>query len=240
MHSLQDDMLSEARGYFINGNYKMAEPILNQMLLQNTRNPEVYQMLATIFYDKGQFSKAIKTFRRALEIDPTYTDASVGLSIILNDLGKYDEGKQVFLDAQDQLEKKSGKQDPFVDEKLASKHEELADLYYQYKRYNEALEQLLKAQKLSSRKAEITMRIAEVNVQLGQSERAIKDLKSLIREYPHLIPARLKLGAIYYNSNNIAEATEQWENILIRDPQHPEALRYLKMAQAAGITSIDL
>lgn len=238
--SLQDDMISEARGYFINGNYKMAEPILNQMLLQSTRNPEVYQMLATIAYDKGQFSKAIKTFKRALEIDPTYTDASVGLSIILNDLGKYDEGKQVFLDAQAQLDKKSGKQDPFVDEKLASKHEELADLYYQYKRYNEALEQLLKAQKLSSRKAEITLRIAEVNVQLNQTDRAIKDLKSLIREYPHLIPARLKLGAIYYNSNNIAEATEQWENILIRDPQHPEALRYLKMAQAAGITSIDL
>lgn len=240
MNSLTDDMLSEARGYFINGNYKMAEPILNQMLLQNTRNPEVYQMLATIFYDKGQFSKAIKTFKRALEIDPTYTDASVGLSIILNDLGKYDEGKQVFLDAQVQLEKKSGKQDPFVDEKLASKHEELADLYYQYKRYKESLEQLLKAQKLSSRKAEITMRIAEVYVQIGESERAIRDLKALIREYPHLIPARLKLGAIYYNSNNIAEATEQWENILIRDPQHPEALRHLKMAQAAGITSIDL
>lgn len=240
MSALQDDMLSEARGYFINGNYKMSEPILNQMLLQNTRNPEVFQMLATIFYDKGQFSKAIKTFRRALEIDPTYTDASVGLSIILNDLGKYEEGKQVFLDAQVQLEKKSGKQDPFVDEKLASKHEELADLYYQYKRYKEALEQLLKAQKLTSRKAEVTLRIAEVYVQLGQTERAIKDLKALIREYPHLIPARLKLGAIYYNSNNIAEATEQWENILMRDPQHPEALRHLKMAQAAGITSIEL
>jgi tetratricopeptide (TPR) repeat protein len=240
MKSLNDDMLAEAREYFIDGNYKMAEPILQQMLLQNTRNPEVYQMLATIYYDKGQFSKAIKTFKRALEIDPTYTDASVGLSIILNDLGKYDEGKQVFVDAQDQLEKKSGKNDPFIDEKLSSKHEELADLYFQYKRYNEALEQLLKAQRLSTRKAEITMRISEVYVHLGQSERAIKDLRALIREYPHFIPARLKLGVIYYNSNNIAEATEQWENILMRDPQHPEALRYLKMAQAAGITSIEL
>lgn len=240
MNSLSDEMLAEARGYFINGNYPAAEPILNQMLLQGTRNPEVFQMLATMAYDKGQFSKAIKTFKRALEIDPTYTDASVGLSIILNDLGRYDEGKQVFVEAQGQLEKKTGKQDPYIDEKLASKHEELADLYYQYKRYTEALEQLLKAQKLSSRRAEITMRIAEVYVQLGHTEKAVKDLKSLTREYPHFIPARLKLGVIYYNANNIAEATEQWENILIRDPQHPEALRYLKMAQAAGITSIEL
>ncbi|MGZ3692012.1 MAG: tetratricopeptide repeat protein [Pseudobdellovibrionaceae bacterium] len=240
MKSLSEDMLAEARESFIDGNYKISEPILQQMLLQNTRNPEVYQMLATIYYDKGQFSKAIKTFKRALEIDPTYTDASVGLSIILNDLGKYDEGKQVFLEAQDQLEKKNGKNDPFIDEKISAKHEEIADLYFQYKRYNEALEQLLKAKKLSTRKAEITMRIAEVHVQIGQSDRAIKDLRALIREYPHFIPARLKLGVIYYNSNNIAEATEQWENILIRDPQHPEALRYLKMAQAAGITSIEL
>ncbi|MBK9322135.1 MAG: tetratricopeptide repeat protein [Bdellovibrionaceae bacterium] len=240
MKPFNEDMLSEAREYFIDGNYRMVEPILQQMLLQSTRNPEVYQMLATIYYDKGQFSKAIKTFKRALEIDPTYTDASVGLSIILNDLGKYDEGKQVFVDAQNLLEKRTGKNDPFIDEKLSSKHEELADLYFQYKRFNEALEQLLKAQKLSSRKAEITMRIAEVHVQLGQSDRAIKDLRSLIRDYPHFVPARLKLGVIYYNSNNIAEATEQWENVLMRDPQHPEALRYLKMAQAAGITSIEL
>lgn len=240
MKSMNDEMLAEARGYFINSNYKLSEPILNQMLLNGTRNPEVFQMLATIFYDKGQFNKAIKTFRRALEIDPTYTDASVGLSIILNDLGKYDEGKQVFIDAQGQLDKKTGRQDPHLDEKLASKHEELADLYFQYRRFNEALEQLLKAQKLSTRKAEITMRISEVYVQLGHHERAIKDLKALIREFPHFIPARLKLGVIYYNSNNVAEATEQWENILIRDPEHTEALRMLKMAQAAGITTIEL
>jgi Tfp pilus assembly protein PilF len=65
-------------------------------------------------------------------------------------------------------------------------------------------------------------------------------LKSLIREYPQFIPARLKLGVIYYNMNNLAEATEQWENILLRDPHHPEALQNLKMANAAGITTISL
>lgn len=240
MNSLTDEMLNEARENFINGNYKIAEPILSQLILQNTKNPEIYQMLATIYYDKGQFSKAIKTFKRALEIDPTYTDASVGLSIILNDLGRYDEGKEVFQKAQKLLEKKTGKSDPFIDEKLASKHEELADLYYQYKRFNEALEQFLKAQSLSTRKPEITMRIADVYTQLGQTERAVKDLKSLIREYPHLIPARLKLGLILYNTNNIAEATEQWENVLVRDPVNPEALRYIRMAQAAGITSLEM
>lgn len=240
MKTFAEEMISDARKHFIEGKYGFAEPILQQMVLQNTRNPEVYQMLATIFYDKGQFSKAIKTFKRALEIDPTYTDASVGLSIILNDLGRYDEGKQVFLEAQGILDRSKGKEDPHINEKLASKHEEIADLYYQYKRYKEALEQLLKALSLSSRKPEITMRIADTYVQLGQNPRAIKDLRALLRDYPHFLPARLKLGVILYNSNNVADAVEQWENILVRDPQHPEALKHLKMAHAAGITSLGL
>lgn len=235
-----EDMLQEARECFINGNYKVAEPMLNQMILQNVKNPEVYQMLATIFYDKGQFNKAIKTFKRALEIDPTYTDASVGLSIILNDLGRYDEGKQVFEDAQRLLDKKSGKMDSYIEEKLAGKHEELADMYFQYKQYAEALEQLFKAQKLSTRKAELSLRIAECHVKRGDTDHAIRELKALIREYPAMIPARLKLGIVYYNMNNLAEATEQWENILLRDPKQPEALKYLKMANAASITTLNL
>ncbi|MBX3017016.1 MAG: tetratricopeptide repeat protein [Bdellovibrionaceae bacterium] len=237
---LHDDVLDEARREFINGNYKVAEPLLNQLILRNSRNPEIFQMLATIAYDKGQFNKAIKTFRRALEIDPTYTDASVGLSIILNDLGRYDEGKQVFEEAKGLLDKRKGQSDPWLEEKLASKHEELADLYFQYQRYNEALEQLLKALKLSSRKTEITMRVAECFVKLGDGERAIRELKTLIKDFPQYLPARVKLGLVYYNQNFIAEATEQWENVLYRDPQHAEAKKYLKMAQAAGITKMDL
>jgi tetratricopeptide (TPR) repeat protein len=235
---LFDEMYSEAKQNFIAGNYKIAEPLLNQMIMQNTRNPEVFQMLATIYYDKGQFNKAIKSFKRALEIDPTYTDASVGLSIILNDLGRYDEGKRIFEEAQALLDKRKGQTDPFVDEKLASKHEELADLYFQYKRYSESLDQLLKAQRLSSRRAEISMRITECYIKIGDYDRAVRDLKNLIKDYPAFLPARMKLGILFYNLNNLAEATEQWEALLARDPNHAEARKYLRMAQTAGITSL--
>ena len=87
-------------------------------------------MLATIYYDRGKFNKAIKTFKRALEIDPSYTDASVGLSIILNDLGRYEEGQEVFEVAQKVLEEKKKKNDPFIDKLIAQKHEELGDIYF--------------------------------------------------------------------------------------------------------------
>lgn len=240
IENLSDGMLEEARDSFLKGNYKVAEPILQQLILQSSRNPEIYQMLATIYYDKGMFNKAVKTFRRALEIDPTYTDASVGLSIILNDLGRYEEGKLVFEEAKSVLKRRKGSSDPYLDEKLASKHEELADLYFQVERFGEALEQLFKSQKLTNRKAEVAMRIADCFVKLEDTERAIKELKNLIKDFPHFNPARIKLGLIYYNEHNLAEATEQWENILMRDPRHAEALKYIQMAQTAGITTLTL
>lgn len=240
MKSFSQQLMDEARAAFIEGDYKTAEPLLNQPTLLHSKNTEVYQMLATIYYDQGKFNKAIKTFKRALEIDPAYTDAAVGLSIILNDIGRYDEAKKIFEEARQRLDTKKQTSDPNINEKLASKHAELADLYLQYRRFNESIEQYTKAQQLSSKKADYSVRIAECYVQAGQKDKAIKELKGTLQGNPQLIAPRLKLGLILYNSHHIAEAVDQWENILRYEPKNQEALRYLKMAQAAGVTSLSL
>lgn len=230
------ELLDTAREHFREGNYRIAESLLQQLLLADGKNPEVFHMLASIYYDQGKFNKAIKTFRRALEIDPTYTDASVGLSIILNDLGRYEEGKKVFIDAQEALGKRSGENDPYVQEKLATKHDELGELYFQYKRFDEALEQYFKALSLSSRKAELKMKLIECFIKKSDDARALKELKLLVQEYPQFVPARLKLGLMYYQARKIIEAVEQWETVLLHDPEHPLAIRYLQMAQESGNT----
>jgi tetratricopeptide (TPR) repeat protein len=196
-------------------------------------------MLGTIYYDQGKFNKAIKTFRRALEIDPTFTDASVGLSIILNDLGRYEEGKKVFMDAQAALDRKSSTVDSYAQEKLALKHDELGELYFQYKRFDEALEQYQRALSMSNRKSELRMKIVECYLRRNTGDdqaEAMRELKGLTNEYPTFVPARLKLGLLYYNSRQVVAAIEQWETVLLRDPEHPVALKYLQMAQQTGST----
>lgn len=230
------ELLETAREHFRDGNYRIAESLLNQVLLADGKNPEVFQMLATIYYDHGKFNKAIKTFRRALEVDPTYTDAAVGLSIILNDLGKYEEGRKVFVEAQAVLARKTSDGDPYIQEKLASKHDELGEMYFQYKRYDEALEQYNKALGLSTRKAELKMKVVECLSKLEDTNQAFRELRLLVQEFPQFVPARLKLGLLLFNAKKVVEAVEQWENILLRDPEHPVALRYLQMAQESGST----
>lgn len=240
MAAFSHQLIEEARSAFIEGDYATAEPILNQPTLLNSKNPEVLQMLATIYYDQGKFNKAIATFKRALEIEPGYTDAAVGLSIILNDIGRYDDAKKIFEDAKAQLDAKKQINEPNINEKFAVKHAELADMYLQFRRFDESIEQYQKAVSLSSKKLDLNLRLAECFVQAGQKDRAIKELKALLQADPRLTAPRLKLGLILYNSHHIAEAVDQWENILRYDSKNQEAIRYLKMAQAAGVTTLHL
>lgn len=229
-HDYQE-LMDVAKEDFIEGRYSEAEPLLQRVLLLNNRIPEVFQMLGTIYYENGKFSKAIKLFKRALEIDPAYTDASIGLSVILNDLGRYDEGRKVFEDAQKALDQKKHERDPFVEELLAKKHRELADLYFQYERIDEAIEQYFKSQRLSSKKPEYGMRIAECFLKKGDERSSIRELKNLTRDFPQYLPARLKLASAHYKAGDIELAAEIAESVLLRDPMNSEAQEILRMSR---------
>ncbi len=232
------EILQMAREAFVAGKYERAEPMLNQLLLIDNKNPEIFQMLATIYYDRSQFKKAIKTFRRALEIDPAYADASVGLSIILNDLGRYEEGKEIFESAQRELAVVRNISDPYLNERFAQKHLELGDLYFQYKRYTESTEQYYKALNLSSKRSEVLLKIAESFLLGGDPKRALKILRDLVAEYPSFLPAQIKLGLVLYHSNRVVEAVEEWERVLMRDPGNNDVKEYIRVAHEAGQTEL--
>lgn len=227
----QREILATARELFKENKYNQTEPLLNQLILKGSKNPEIFQMLGTIYYDRGKFNKAIKAFRRALEIEPTYTDASVGLSIILNDLGKYDEGRKVFEEAQAALRKTSKEQDPFLNEKFSIKHDELGEMYLQHSRFEEALEQFYRALALSSRKPELSMKVINTYFKMGEDHKGLMELQKLVKEYPGYLGARLQLGRIYFEQGEVASAVEQWEAVLLKDPENVEASRLLRQSQ---------
>lgn len=235
-----NDLMESAREFFREGDYKRAEPLLQQAILRNNRLPEVFHMLGTIYYDQGKFTKAINSFKRALEIDPTFTDASIGLSIILNDLGRYDEGKKVFTDAQSILAKNRVQADPFANENFATKHLELGELYLQHQRYDEALEQFYKCQRLSLQTGDIGLKIANVYVVKQDLKSAIRELKNVIRDNPALISAKIQLGKIQFDCKLVREAMDTWDSILLRDPMNREVKELMDRARRTQYTSKDL
>jgi cytochrome c-type biogenesis protein CcmH/NrfG len=227
-----DEMLVSAREYFRDNKYNLAEPILNQLILKNAKSPEVFHMLGTIYYDQGKFNKAVRAFRRALELEPTFTDASVGLSIILNDIGKYEEGRKVFEEARELLARQTAQDDPYVNEKFSIKHDELGEMYFHHARFKDALDQYYKALALSSRKPELTLKVVECYMRLDESDKALKELRGLVKEYPGFLSARIRLGRILFDIGDVQNAIEQWEAVVERDRTHAEAQRLLRQAQA--------
>lgn len=234
-----EELFQTAEEHFKANEYNLAEPILNQLVLKSMKRPEVFHMLGTIYYDQGKFNKAIRSFRRALELNPGFTDSSVGLSIILNDLGRYDEGQKVFEEARAMLSLRTPDNDHRINEKFAQKHIELGDLYFQHSRHNEALEQFQKALQLMPHNLDLQLKLVDLYLAQKNTSLAIRELRTLVRENPSLVPARLKLGKAFYDSYQVPEAIEQWENALRYDPTNSIARDFLRLAQTVQVTSLN-
>lgn len=236
----EKEIFEAAEEHFKSNAYQESEPLLNQLVLKNSRRPEVFHMLGTIYYDQGKFNKAIRSFKRALEIDPGYTDSSIGLSVILNDLGRYEEGQKVFDEARAMLGTKSSNTEAQLNEKFATKHDELGELYLQHGRIDDALEQFKRALALTTlRRPEISVSVAECYIKLQNINLAIRELRLIVREFAHFVPARLKLGKCYFDSQQIPEAIEQWESALKYEPNNRAARDFLRLAQSIQVTSLN-
>lgn len=227
-----EELFQAAKEYFNEGHYKVVEPMVQQLLILDDRNPEVHYMAGTLYFEKGQLKRALASFRRSLEIDPSFTDASIGLSIILNDLGRYSEGQQVFEEAYALMKQKdSSGHDPYVNEKLALKHEELADLYFLYKRYEEALEHFNKAADFTKNRLQMKLKAIDCLIHMKLMSRAIKEAQALERSHPQKADVLLKLAQIQYQMGQTREAEDCWERVLAIDPQNQEAKSHLRHAQ---------
>lgn len=211
--------------------FSQAEPLIRKRIQEEPENPDVHYLLGIMHYFQGQIGLTVENLKKALAIDPKHTDAAVCLSVLFNDIGKYDEAKRVFEQANQSVTHNQAKGDPGIDRKFAVKHLEIADLYFRYRRYDEAIEEYGKAARLDSSALDIRIRRAKAYAKKGFLTRSMQELQQLKREHPQYIPARIQLGLLHYSQGNILDAELEWENIITFDPRHREALAYLRMAK---------
>ncbi len=228
-----EELFHAAKEYFNEGHYKIVEPMIEQLLIIDDRNPEVHYMAGTLYFEKGQLKKAMASFKKALSIDSNFTDASIGLSIILNDLGRYRDGKRVFEEAYALMKQKDASgSEPYVNEKLANKHEELADLYFLYKRYEEALENYNRAADFSKNHINFKIKAVDCLINMKLLSRALKEAETLEEKYSYNVDLLLKIAQIHYQLDNIRDAEEYWEKVLSQDPGNEEAKSHLRHSQS--------
>ncbi|MBI2027650.1 MAG: tetratricopeptide repeat protein [Deltaproteobacteria bacterium] len=230
-------LLNQAEQSLSQNNFAKAEKLL-VAVLQTEKSPRVYYLLGQLYNDKGQFGHAISAYKKALVLDPHFVDASISLSVLYNDLGHYEEGGFIFNRALRSVESHEKGADPYLNEKLAEKHMELAQLYLKYLRCAEAESQLKQVLSLKPDFHKASLHLAQVLFKQGKKQDAIKILKDLKKEKPQFLDGRVALGLIQYSIGHVLAAVEEWEKVLEINPNNGQASSYLKIARNSSSTAL--
>ncbi len=215
--------------------FTQAESLIRNTLNKDPKSADAYYFLGVLHYFQGQAGKTIENLRKSLAIDPKHTDSAICLSVILNDIGKYDDAKKVFELANQSVAHQRTGDDLEIDRKFSVKHLELADLYFRYRRYDEAIEEYGKAALLDPTTLDIRIRRAKAYAKKGFLTRAMQELQQLKNERQNFIPARIQLGLLHYSQGNILDAELEWESALEIESENREARSYLEMAKQARL-----
>ncbi len=215
--------------------YSQAELRIRDKIKRDPDDPDGYYLLGVMYYFQGQIGLTVENLRKALSIDPRHTDAAVCLSVLFNDLGKYDDARRVFEQANQSITQNLLLDDLGIDRKFSVKHLELADLYFRYRRYDEAIEEYSKAARLDPGTLDIRIRRAKAYAKKGFLTRSMQELQQLKREYPQFSPAKIQLGLLHYSQGNILDAELEWESVSRAEPKNREAQTYLDMARKSRL-----
>lgn len=212
-----------------------AKILVQPLILEYRNNHRVFSVLGNIYHKQGEFSRAIKNYKTALDINPRDVETAINLSLIYNDLGKYKEGAELYSNAvavMKELEDTGlGIDVKEANSMFALQHSNIADLYLRYNRAEEALREIERAIALDPENYKFYVDMAEALSRLSQRELAIKKLKYVKVKQPKLYEARVKLGHLMFLSGEHGSAIEEWEAVLREDPSNLEARMYIKMVQ---------
>ncbi len=75
-------LLDEVNYYLKIGDDNKVEEIINVMLVKDNKNKTLYNVLGGIYDKKGDFDKMLEYYKKALEIDPNYSDVLYNLGVI--------------------------------------------------------------------------------------------------------------------------------------------------------------
>lgn len=234
--------LNQVRALVKSHEFKKAEKYLSTMISGGNEDADIYFELGNLYHTRGEIGRAIKSFKKTLELEPSHTDASISLSVLLNDVGQYEEARKVFEETDRRVKKgDTGSliDDKHINKKFSLKHLELADLYLTYNRFDEALFELKKASALDPDNLEFRLKLAKIYSKKGFKGKAVDELVKLKNEQPDYLNARVALGVVYFGLGNILEAQTEWEKVLSKDPKNSDAVTYLELSKNANEVSLN-
>ncbi|MBI1823192.1 MAG: tetratricopeptide repeat protein [Nitrospirae bacterium] len=225
-------VLKEASQLYDDKKFDEAEPLYLSLLKGTNKGyADIFNKLGLISHLKGDFQTASDFFQKALQINSKYTECSLNLAVTYNDMGKFDEAREVFNKALQIVQTSPNTIDPFIQGKLASEHKRLGEQYKDLGLYDQALEEF---QKALTHRPNLVDIITLVGITLREKGRLDDSIRVLMRAKevnPSFVPAMIQLGVTYYIKGFSNLARVEWEEAQAIDPEGKDAGVYLALAK---------
>lgn len=222
------ELLELGKRCFDGKNYVRAEQCFSKLLQNGARYADVLNLLGVIYHVEGKFNNAIESFEEALQINPNYTEATLNLTVLYNDLGEYKKAKELYSRIRTQKRSTSSRLDPVLRGKIANQHADLGDTYRANAQYEEAIEEYKKALKVGPAFADIRTKLGITYRENRQNDLSIKELTEAIKQKPAYQSARIQLGVTWFLAGQKKKAAGAWEEVLKKDKDNELARIYLK------------
>lgn len=201
------------------GRIDMAIDTIKQAIKLDPKNAFFYKGLGTAYAAKQKWNEAIEAYRKALELNPYFSDVrnDLGTSLILS--GKREEGKKEFLNLF------SDPTNPTPE--MTARN--LGQVYFEEKNYAEALNWYRSAITRAKTYPDAYLGAADSLLGLGKLDEAIQTLEAAQRELSDNAQINLALGEVYFKAGRFSEARQRLETAARRDPSGVSGRRALEL-----------
>jgi tetratricopeptide (TPR) repeat protein len=222
--------LTRGREHYAAREYGKAEPFLAEIVAETKLEfADVFDMLGVIYHQQGRLNDAEAMFKRALKINPNYTEAALNLAVTCNDLGKYADAKEIYGRALMNSKSAPKQLDPYAKGKIANMHADVGSAYHDVGQYVDAVREYEKALALCPSFHDIRTRLGTTLREMGSLVAATREFERIRHDNPKYSPARVNLGLTYYTMGRRADALAEWQQILGLEPTNKSAAMYIAM-----------
>jgi tetratricopeptide (TPR) repeat protein len=226
------ELLSIGKQYFESRQYSQAENHFRRIIDNGGKYADVFNMLGVISHAESRFSEAMKFFVEALKINPNYTEATLNLAVLYNDLGKYDDARKLYARINAGSKAGTAHIEPVLRGKLSNLHADIGDIYKSIGLYMQSVDEYRKALELNPGYIDIRTKLGQALREKGRLGDSEKELKTVIRANKKYAPALLELGMTYYVMKKIPAAKKSWKAAVAVDAGNELARMYMRLCNA--------
>lgn len=229
------EWITLGKQYFDSKDYKRAFHFLRKAIEKNPSYADVHNILGVINHIEGRFQAAIESFKKALNINPRYTEAILNLAILYNDLGFYKDAKRLYTSLKKKKTKSGTQIEPVLRGKLSNLHAEIGDIYRSISLCGLAIDEYQKALNLNPNYHDIRTKLGQALRDDFKLEESKEELAKVVKANGKYSPAYVQLGVTYYSMGKLDQAKRSWKEALKQNSEDPYAQMYLRLCSTEAL-----